>query len=526
MADPFRPNSKSQLIREAQIGLTVVAVLLVLLVYVAFNRISGRGRHLAGHFRDAPITKQIGPQDTQQSEQNSQAKIEIKPELVRGPLPGVAKRFSPKSSLTEGNYFAQERDPESRAQRQLNSQLADEQPGLASKLDLVELESGSNSKTRSTEVKSQPNDGQFQAVPVISPPLVGNTQKTQNSPQPIDDPFLDSKVANHFAKTNEIVKEGKRKLMSSETSGSERVTSNDFQFQSSPQELSERFGQQTAAPFASLPTKVKQRGQTLASSTGNGGVEKVSFTNELRSSPSIPKGPKRESEEDSAELHPSTGLLNPSLKRSADFQIEVSPIDINEEELQKYESDKFVASKPILRQPSRDSTKSFGKPLASKPPQLETVPTAQAEMRVTHTQSDSLEGYLVEDGDSYWSISQKVYEDGRFFRALYKHNESRTPEFDKLTPGTRILTPSINELIRVWPRLCPVPEASVFAIKSKAAANYYVTRAGDTLFGIAGAHLNQASRYLEVIQMNRDILGSVESTTPLQAGIKLELPKQ
>ena len=64
MADPFRPDAKSQLLREAQVGLSIVAILLVLLVYVAFYRITGRGRHLPDHVRNAPVAELVWPGGT------------------------------------------------------------------------------------------------------------------------------------------------------------------------------------------------------------------------------------------------------------------------------------------------------------------------------------------------------------------------------------------------------------------------------------------------------------------------------
>lgn len=63
MADPFRSNAKSQLLREARMGLTIVAVLLVVLVYVAAYKISGRGRSLPDRVLDAPIAQTPWPND-------------------------------------------------------------------------------------------------------------------------------------------------------------------------------------------------------------------------------------------------------------------------------------------------------------------------------------------------------------------------------------------------------------------------------------------------------------------------------
>ena len=59
MADPFRSNSNSQLLREAQLGLSLIAVLLAILVYVAFYRITGRGHQVPEHVRNAPAAQTV-----------------------------------------------------------------------------------------------------------------------------------------------------------------------------------------------------------------------------------------------------------------------------------------------------------------------------------------------------------------------------------------------------------------------------------------------------------------------------------
>ncbi len=61
MSDPFASNSKSQLIREAKIGLSLVAILLILFVYVAYYRITGQGSQIPPHVRAAPVAQAVWP---------------------------------------------------------------------------------------------------------------------------------------------------------------------------------------------------------------------------------------------------------------------------------------------------------------------------------------------------------------------------------------------------------------------------------------------------------------------------------
>ena len=138
--------------------------------------------------------------------------------------------------------------------------------------------------------------------------------------------------------------------------------------------------------------------------------------------------------------------------------------------------------------------------------------------------------YLVREGDSYWTISADVYNDGRFFRALYEHNRFVKPSFE-LVPGTKLATPLKSDLIKLWPDHCPREESDltdeINGTSSDAERRIHVTNRGDTLFEIAGQKLGQASRYLEIYRLNQARLDSkVNHLSPLPAGVRLVLPPQ
>ena len=58
------------------------------------------------------------------------------------------------------------------------------------------------------------------------------------------------------------------------------------------------------------------------------------------------------------------------------------------------------------------------------------------------------------------------------------------------------------------------------------AESVYQTIEGDTLFDIARSKLGQASRYLEILELNRDILPkNITHMAVLKTGIELELPR-
>jgi len=136
------------------------------------------------------------------------------------------------------------------------------------------------------------------------------------------------------------------------------------------------------------------------------------------------------------------------------------------------------------------------------------------------------------EGDTYWTVAQRHYGDGRWFRALYEHNRRRIDEFEP-EPGRWIELPRLDDLIRQWPALVPDGSTSDrrdnrVTSDSNAAADggrLYITRDGDTLFEIARTELGQASRYVELWRANRDRLPSgVDEATRLAPGIRLTLP--
>ncbi|MDA7924502.1 LysM peptidoglycan-binding domain-containing protein [Mariniblastus sp.] len=136
--------------------------------------------------------------------------------------------------------------------------------------------------------------------------------------------------------------------------------------------------------------------------------------------------------------------------------------------------------------------------------------------------------YTTKTGDTYWSVSEKTYQDGRYFRALFRHNQTIHADY-KLVSGLELKTPAKDELERRWPEECPVTseaKSSTAADVSVETINYHVTSKGETLFEIARQKLNQASRFVELYQLNPDSLGeNVQPDSPLSSGLKLRLPK-
>jgi nucleoid-associated protein YgaU len=152
--------------------------------------------------------------------------------------------------------------------------------------------------------------------------------------------------------------------------------------------------------------------------------------------------------------------------------------------------------------------------------------------------------YDVQPNDSYWTISERVYGSGAYFRALAEQNRGRAARPDRLAPGLVISTPPVAQLEKDYPDLCPRPnhrETVRNRAESSPARGYpargypaasmagtagggrtYIVQEGDTLSSIARNELGKVSRWAEIHQLNREVLGrDYDYLTP---GMRLVLP--
>lgn len=139
--------------------------------------------------------------------------------------------------------------------------------------------------------------------------------------------------------------------------------------------------------------------------------------------------------------------------------------------------------------------------------------------------------YTVQPNDNYWSISRAVYGTGAYFKALYEHNRDRYPYPDQLRAGDVIDTPPAAVLEQTYPDLCPQPRRAgrgsrlaTSRTRPRPGSRTYVVREGDTLFDIARAELGRSSRWAELYELNRDVLG--DDFDYLTPGMKLVLPAE
>lgn len=133
--------------------------------------------------------------------------------------------------------------------------------------------------------------------------------------------------------------------------------------------------------------------------------------------------------------------------------------------------------------------------------------------------------YRVEKGDTYSTIAFKVLGDRNLWKQIADANKDVRPE--RLAVGMEILVPARPEATVTK---APVPEpappllaaSAATSDKAKKDARVYVTRKGDTLYGIAKRELNDPSKWKSIYEMNRRVLPS-EKVVPV--GLALELPE-
>jgi len=139
--------------------------------------------------------------------------------------------------------------------------------------------------------------------------------------------------------------------------------------------------------------------------------------------------------------------------------------------------------------------------------------------------------YEVQPNDSYWTISERLYGTGAYFKALAEHNRKKNPQQDRLQVGDVISAPDVAQLEKSYPDLCPKPShretvkrrATMVSTRSAAAGRTYVVQEGDTLFDIARNELGKAARWKEIYDLNQDQLGPDYHYLP--PGVQLVLPE-
>jgi len=178
---------------------------------------------------------------------------------------------------------------------------------------------------------------------------------------------------------------------------------------------------------------------------------------------------------------------------------------------------------------------------ASVPPRTTVTPTSHVERnqptlarpdataRVNTTSTPNVPPTeIVLPDDSYWTIAERVYGDGEYYRALQEFHLARGVR--RLEIGDELKMPQVAVLRRMYPQLVPpevygpetraIPLAQVSRTEIR---RMYVVAEGDSLRDIAARELGDAARAGEIVERNRPAL---EQAGYLRPGLELILPSR
>lgn len=205
--------------------------------------------------------------------------------------------------------------------------------------------------------------------------------------------------------------------------------------------------------------------------------------------------------------------------------------------LQRYNAD--VVSDPGRMKPGIKIATPPAEELKARFPQLLSLSGTDA-APVAEPAAIGLTGdsYLVQSGDNFWTISKRLYGDGKYFRALEQHNAALVADSSKLRPGLKIAAPQAAWLLARYPQLIASSAPAVEDLRRlqperyqpDAVPGYFVGNDGqpmyrvgseDTLTDIARNHLGRSSRWVQIYELNRDIL---KDGNALSIGAVLRLP--
>lgn len=135
--------------------------------------------------------------------------------------------------------------------------------------------------------------------------------------------------------------------------------------------------------------------------------------------------------------------------------------------------------------------------------------------------------------DSFWTIANREYGDGKLFRQLASYNKCL--ENSDIMPRT-ILIPDIKTLQMVKVEIksdrtlkdsnSSLPKPLDSTTVEPDHEKKYVVQDGDTLFEISKKELDQAVRFVEIIRLNQaNLPPNVGGETKLQSGLELVMPK-
>ena len=507
MRDSFASKSSSSALRDAQVGLLLVAVLLGVFVYAAYYRITGQGRPVPDHVRMAPIATPVWPNGPPETPSYEVPNSQVPAARVASAIKPVQTTFgvrpkSPEPIRTDHKVAPVEFQQAAPAVR--SKPVSNHIGKREAVLEKIGLKPGD--KIDASKVRKRYRGGdQFAFGPLSSigakpPKIVVRPPKSGN-----EKPRVDSFVRDPQPKAKEYAPVVHLKTAPTKPS-------------STPPKQQEPALKQVQPALENSFTPKKPEHGTQSLPTVDRDV------NVLRSGP----------EGSSPKLTSPKPLLTPKVQKVENsFQPVANAFQPVAYALEK------PSVKPLSKQqdfaPQQDISKTARLVSSPAPKQALLDKSAVAIRSAPSKPAAEKNGdtYLTKDGDSFWSLATEHYGDGQFFHALYEQNRGAVQDFDNLPSGTKIDIPDQDSLRRRWPELCPARPPATESIDRQDVADHdatlterlYTTREGDTLFEIAAKKLGQASRYVDIMARNDQRLpADVDHSAPLKAGLRLVLP--
>jgi nucleoid-associated protein YgaU len=136
--------------------------------------------------------------------------------------------------------------------------------------------------------------------------------------------------------------------------------------------------------------------------------------------------------------------------------------------------------------------------------------------------------YITVEGDSYWSVAEKVYGSGAKNEIIHKANMDVCPDPLKMKAGMKLIIPPLEgkpavESQSVIKNTAGNKNTAKNAVPKTAPSHpkEYTVKAGDVLSKIAAKELGNSNRANEIYELNKDKLDSPDD---LKIGQILRLP--
>ncbi|QEG21450.1 LysM peptidoglycan-binding domain-containing protein [Mariniblastus fucicola] len=579
MRDPFKQNSNKQLVREAQFGFTVIGLLIATLIYVAYFRLNGASDSTPEHIQSSPIAMQVFPNSPNYDRESNRMRTDDAPSFARNPAGTTFGGGPSGSSSDNANGFKQANSfkPPNKFKRSGSFQQANSfQPDDPDR---------ATDSPKPTNKFSPKNSFTSESSPLVSVPkrMMNESNRTARSLR--DAAELISESSTRIAAlTTEPKTDKPVELVSNPAADGARDSG--FKVLKQPEPDAATKLQTQPASFPTFKPTQSNTDKATASKTtapkenspsgefkplGSGGfkpvkasppIDKPELERETKLPP-LPSGtkfkfepfnaPTIKAEPDAASL--SDAALDPPkaapVQLPSDDPVTSPTTSVNDENASRLPKlpHQSLSDLRSPTAPNSATTEPLPNPETNPMPSVtadtktSAQPTTTQDTAVVKTVSFEKTTWTVKKGDSFWSIAQTHYGDGRFFRALYKQNRELVPGFENLTEGVELVLPSIDDLCQRYPYDCPsdavhkndpwraTPDKLMDNLVNECDDDLdrrlYETKTKDTLFKIARRQLGQASRYAELIELNRFRIGQdVTHETELPPGIQLLLPEK